>query len=182
MPKWQKLLGGALLIAVLLTVAWFLINKYILVEENTNININQITQPVDNTNNQTEIPITINKEEAALRALSLFFASRFGSYSTTSQFSNLREIDYLLTQRMRTWAQNYINTSLTPPGYYSVITKGISANIKSFTGSQAQILVGTQRQEMFSVGGEMQFRYQNLLLKFIKEGEEWKVDDAEWQK
>ncbi len=182
MSKLQKFLGGALLVAVILTAGWYFINKYVLVKDHLPSNQNvQTAEPVNNTNNQTTVPVVINQEQANLRSLGLFFASRLGSYSTTSQFSNLKEIDYLLTNKMRAWAQNYIATSLTPLGYYSVITRGLGANIESFTNNQAQMVVGTQRQEVFKVGGEMQLRYQNLLLQFIKVGEDWKVDEAKWQ-
>jgi len=126
--------------------------------------------------------IIINKEEQILKAACLNFVSRFGSYSNSVRFQNLKDLEYMYTPQMKYWVDNIINSSAVSVDYYSVTTRALSAEILYQSSSAAEVMVNTQRQEVFTIGGDSQMRYEKIRLELQKTGDTWKVDSVVWQK
>ncbi|MFH1662112.1 MAG: hypothetical protein ABIA02_03380 [Candidatus Falkowbacteria bacterium] len=122
-------------------------------------------------------------EQIDLRRISINFAERFGSYSNQSDFGNIRDSKVFMSEKMKKWADDFISSSREQKGdstiYNGMVTKAISQEVKSFTDNSGEILVSAQRKEIKD-SGENIF-YQDILIKFIQEEGEWKVDDAKWQ-
>jgi hypothetical protein len=119
--------------------------------------------------------------------LAVAFAERLGSYSNQSNYSNFEDLNIFMTSSMRDWAKTYVEKTRrdNPYGgsYYGVVTKAVSTEIVSFSDDQgrAEVIIGTQRGETLSDGGENSYQ-QNLRLTFVKESHQWLVDGAYWLK
>lgn len=125
--------------------------------------------------------------EDNLKKLASNFAERFGSYSNQNQFENFRDLEVLMSEKMKTWTENYIletkaknpNTSV----YYGLTTKAIKANLISLDekAGKAEVLVSAQRWEAKETTTNIKVFYQDIGIKFVFENKEWKVDGAFWK-
>jgi len=126
------------------------------------------------------------KEQGKIIQLATMFAPRFGSYSNQSDYENFKSLEKLMTPEMKEWTEKFIKEEKEKqkPGqvYWGVTSRVISARIDSFDlkNGKAEVSVVTQRQE--KTGNQEKLYYQTLLLKMVKQGEEWKVSFAQWQK
>lgn len=127
-------------------------------------------------------------DEDDIKKIAEFFAERFGSYSNQSNYGNIVDLKLFMTEKMQVWADNYVDelkaSNNGNAAYYGVTSIAIASKANSFnaTSGTAEVLVTTQRQES-SVGGENKDPYyQDVLISLTKEGGEWKVDSAFWQK
>jgi len=121
-----------------------------------------------------------------LKRQSSSFAERFGSFSNQSNYGNLEDLKIFMSAKMQAWSENYISRereiNIDSSIYFGVITKSISSEIKKFdeNSGTAEILVSTKKSETKGRENIANY-YQNIILKFIKEKEVWKVDEANWQ-
>lgn len=121
------------------------------------------------------------KYSFGLKQLAFSFTERLGSYSNHSGVTNLENLWSLSTSKMKASLDGIIsrtkNSTSTYEGYQ---TQALSSNIITSDSEKATILVKTQRSRTV---GDVQpaVFYQNIILKFIKMGSEWKVDEASWQ-
>ena len=122
--------------------------------------------------------------EATLLTVAKTFAERFGSYSNQGGFTNLEDLQSLMTLRMQSNLTDAQNTQRgTETGYVGVTTAAISTNITAFDSSfgQATIEVTTQRRETKGTTNNPRVYYQTIILELIQSGDGWKVDEAVWQ-
>ena len=148
-----------------------------------------VTQPTDKPKAVIEIepPTGEEAKQADLKQLSIAFAERFGSYSNQSDYGNIRDLKIFMTEDMQKWADNYISESRAEKSqtsvYEGVITKAITAEIRQFDeiSGLAEISVKTQRKQATVTTDNTSTYYQDIIIKFVREREEWKVDSAEWQ-
>ena len=132
----------------------------------------------------TPIPLPPTPQEVAqtsLKNTALRFAEIYGSYSTDAKFANLKAINGLISESMKQSVAADMAAGAPSQGFYGVTTRALLANIESETNETALVTVSTQRQELFSGQGELQLRYQDLRLTFVRQGEAWLVNKAEWQ-
>lgn len=122
-----------------------------------------------------------------LKRMAVSFAERFGSYSNHSNYNNVVDLKIFMTRGMQVWADNFVDKARSGKEnidiYYGITTKAISSDIKTFDDEvgQAEILVKTQRRESTGSMGNATTFYQNILIKFIKEGGAWKVNSVKWE-
>lgn len=118
-----------------------------------------------------------------LKRMSMVFVEIFGSYSNQSDFGNIKDSKVFMSDKMKKWADDFINDSRIKKDdaavYSGMVTKAISQEVKSFSDDSAEISVSAQRKEIKE--NKENIFYQNILVDFVKEGEEWKVDNAVWQ-
>ena len=119
--------------------------------------------------------------QTSLKNTALRFAEIYGSYSTDAKFANLKAINGLISESMKQSVAADMAAGAPSQGFYGVTTRALLANIENETNETALVTVSTQRQELFSGQGELQLRYQDLRLTFVRQGEAWLVDKAEWQ-
>lgn len=120
---------------------------------------------------------------ANLRRLAASFAERYGSFSNQGDFENLKELKVFMTDSMAREVDAYIaqaGAGGPSPEYLGMITKALSSTISMFDegGGTATVVVNTQRQE--TTGAGTRVFYQEIQLEFIRSGEVWEVDSAEW--
>ncbi|MEK7512072.1 MAG: hypothetical protein AAB575_03615 [Patescibacteria group bacterium] len=125
------------------------------------------------------------KTASSLKAVSVTFTERFGSYSNQSEYLNLTELLPLVTDKMYAW----INESYIPKlkkdyasggFYYEISTSAPVSNIITQTDTTAKIKVSTQRREQKADQAPTEF-LQDLILDIVKVNNSWLVDSAYWQ-
>lgn len=122
-----------------------------------------------------------------LKRLASAFAERFGSYSNQSDYGNISDLKIFMTQKMKSWADNYISQSrekkIDTSIYYGITTKSITSEVNKFDSDVglAEILVKTQRREATGTTNNFTVFYQDIIINFIKETGAWKVNSAFWQ-
>ncbi len=114
------------------------------------------------------------------------FAERFGSFSNQSNYSNITDLEILMTESMRSWAQNYVADLRNAPysgEYYGIITESVSVEQVAYNegAGTASMKVSTKRQE--TKGSEAGAIYSQVInINLVKQGNDWLVDRAEWVK
>lgn len=136
-------------------------------------------------------------KQADLARMASAFAERFGSFSNQSDYGNIRDLQIFMTDKMKSWSENYISEARASRGdtsiYYGIVTKSILSQAKQFDSDigQAEILVKTQRRESTGplrpsssearVSGNSAAFYQDIIINYLKEGSVWRVDAVYWQ-
>jgi len=116
-----------------------------------------------------------------LRQLAMSFAERFGSYSTDEPQENLNELAPLMTNQLKNIlaGKKQIEENGTFNGF---ATKALSTELVNLGANQAQAIVKVQRIQTLADGrGEPIVFYADLKLDFLKVGNDWLVDGANWQ-
>lgn len=131
-----------------------------------------------------EAPYQVGAVDAAKMAK--LFAERFGSFSNQSNYSNITDLEILMTESMRTWAQQYVTDLRSEPyagSYYGIITESVSVEQLAYDEGvgTARMKVSTKRQE--TKGSEAGAVYEQAInINLVKKGNDWLVDRAEWVK
>lgn len=198
MPKFAKILLIALVVLVVLGLGfagflWFFSRNKV-----PQVNINQpvVNQPIVNTSNNNQPIINVNTNlpppatdsksiaEARAKRFAMFFAEKFGTFSSQGNFENLTELYDSMTSKMRSWAQAQVKSQwrLEDP-YSGVTTRALNAQITSgkITDNQIEITVNTQKENRTSETSSST-SYEALRLVLVKSGDGWLVDAAFWQK
>lgn len=124
-------------------------------------------------------------DENALKKMAASFAERLGSFSNQSNYGNISDLKIFMTDRMRTWADDYVSGQREKENgsaaYYGITAKALSEETASYdeAGGKAEIVVKTQKREV-SGNSEPSVYYQDIKIIFIKEKGAWKVDSADW--
>lgn len=123
--------------------------------------------------------------ELETRRLAQLFIERYGSFSNQGNYENISDLYPLMTANMRRVSSSYAEEQKRahPFGavYYGVTTKARSSQIVSVKENRATIKVNTQREEASGVSGTSKIMYQTAILSLARLGDEWKVDDVDWE-
>lgn len=136
-------------------------------------------KPNGNYNVATEKPHKTNGDD--LGKISMSFAERFGSFSNQSDYGNFTDLNILMTDNMKEWADKSVEdleAKATSTAYYGIKTTALTYEVKNFddNSGKAEILVGTQRQE-----NNNSSYIQNIDLNLVKVNGDWLFDKAYWQ-
>lgn len=123
---------------------------------------------------------TPSNGELEVMSLARTFAERYGSWSTDSNFQNLRDVTPLVTDALRATFEATIAKGADTTVFKGTETKAINVTIKSLTAAAANVDVQTQRVETDEALKRV-VSYHVLSLKLIKKGQYWLVDTATWQ-
>ncbi len=118
--------------------------------------------------------------ETEVRSLARNFTERYGSWSTDSNFQNLKDLFPRVTARLKASFQRTIDSSSAPTEFKSAETRVLQIDIKSLTDSKADVLV-TAQQTTRNDKLESQDSFVKLALTMVKDGQFWYVDSAEWK-
>lgn len=126
------------------------------------------------------------KKAVSVKALATSFAERFGSFSNQGDYINFNDLLPYMTPGMAKWVQETYIPKLkmehSPDGfYYQILTLAPITQILEENEAKIKINVNTQRNEKLADAKERSF-LQDLLIIFVKSGENWLVDSAYWQK
>lgn len=121
----------------------------------------------------------IAPEERNVMRFSMQFAERYGSFSSESNYQNLIDLKPVMTVRMQQSVDAFIATQQESSEFYGVTTQAVSGVVESQTDASATVLVSTQRTETKGTSTSKSFA-QQINVKLVKSGIEWKVDQADW--
>ena len=124
----------------------------------------------------TETPAQILSRNATRFAMQ--FAERYGSYSTETNFQNLKDLLPVMTAALQTKTQTTIAAGVPTGGFVGVTTRSITAKITSESTAATAITVTTQRSE--NKAGVTRVYTQDLELKLVKVADSWQADEATW--
>lgn len=150
---------------------------------------NQLPAPDNTAGGKAVIKNKIKEDkidETALMRMAAAFVERFGSFSNQSNYGNISDLKIFMSAKMQAWADDFIAREKRKKAetavYAGVTTKALYQEVKEFDepGGRAEISVKTQRRETAGDTEAAAF-YQDIVIKFVKEKGEWKVDSAEWQ-
>lgn len=143
------------------------------------------TEPVETSPRDYDFRDKEELGENDLKKMAGSFAERFGSYSSHSSYGNIEDLRVFMSENMRQWAENYIKEQVEQESqnndYYGISTRAIVTKVREFNKDRgrATVIVETQRTE--KKGDQENVFNQSMQIKFVKEGDEWKVNRAEWQ-
>jgi len=123
------------------------------------------------------------KSEEQLQTLARVFAERFGTFSNQAGFTNLDDIQSLLTEEMQQWvaAQKTQMSKKYPldSEYYGVTTSAPIVKTDSYSQDKAVMLVTTQRTE--KKNSESKTFEQKIKVEFVNIDGNWLINGAYWQ-
>jgi hypothetical protein len=193
MTRRKRLLFLALIgAALLLLLAWILFALFSKPEP-TPVVVEPVIEVVEEVVVEEEIerePTVTEKasaEEEASRSqsadvisLSKTFVERYGSYSNEADFGNLKDVLTLMSDDFAEETQSFIDRTDAPNEYYGVNTKVITVDVENEDDATAYVIVNTQREEAIGSTQNIEVKYQEIELRYVKESGEWKVDSAQW--
>lgn len=186
----KKVIIGVLIVAMVALVAWFVVSlkpkpkpavipTSVATTTISEVVVGQISQldPTDNRAIQEEKSYPLG-----IRQLAMSFAERYGSYSNQVDFKNFADLQPMMTEKLYASIQSIISKGASTDVYSGYNTKALAINLVKMdnTAGVAEIEVQTQRQ-YYQNRDTMKVLYQTLDLKFVKNGDQWKVDYAKWQ-
>lgn len=126
---------------------------------------------------------TSTPTQVSLSSLAQTFTERYGSYSSESDFGNLKDVLDLMSVSFAAATQRTIDAGQTPNGYYGISTQVLSVTVDAMddAAGTASATVSTQREESVGSPQNQTVLYQTLVLTFVKENGTWKVDSAIWK-
>lgn len=181
---------AAVVIVVIMValVVWyqFFRDDTVVVNLNTTATTNDETVAVVNatvnaTSTVPEADPEQKSEALQLERLAKLFTERFGSYSTDAHYQNILDLRPYMTNKMQVWAEDYVNVQLArgeEATLNRIVTTVASTQKQSIANTQASMRLSTQRIES---GDNEETYYQEIVLNFVKDGEDWLVDSATWQ-
>jgi len=125
-----------------------------------------------------EVPV-ISDGELQIMTLARNFAERYGSWSTDTDFQNLRDLFPNITNTLQRRFESTIASAATPQEYKGFQTKALNVRVTSLEATTAEATVVTQRAETLSDLSQ-NIKYENLDVSMVKIGDFWYVDNATW--
>lgn len=125
-------------------------------------------------------------EEDDFKQVARSFAERFASFSSHSDYSNIEDLESLMSNKMKIWASKYVADlkakQKDSSSYYGTVGKVLVEPkiINPEQSSKIEVLVTVQRQEITSESAENIYD-QDIKISFINENSKWVVDEAYWQ-
>ncbi|KKU13020.1 MAG: hypothetical protein UX17_C0030G0020 [Parcubacteria group bacterium GW2011_GWC2_45_7] len=124
--------------------------------------------------------------QASLEAFARSFIERYGSYSNQSNYDNLEDLYPFMTKNLQQSTQDFVQSERAKmrtqtPAYFGITTRVLSSMVSLLNDDRAGLVIKTQRRESGSDPNASRLYYQDVELKLVMVGEQWKVDVAEWQ-
>lgn len=147
-----------------------------------------ITAPVQVTNVSGNIKVnqvsSLETQQKAVQQIAKVFLERFNSYSSESQYQNVRDVETLVSKSY--WSQLSAKLSpvqapknITAP-FSSTITKAYSSKLSLWSEKNAtvelQVKITDEKNNVIS------FRDQQAKVSLVNDGQNWLVDRFEWVK
>lgn len=132
-----------------------------------------------------QVPVTtqITTPFATAEATARSFTERWGSFSTESDFQNVRDLYAVMTTTMKTWADSYVRDQRkvqVPGDFFGVSTRAMKTEVTKDTGDVVKVLVTAQRVETKGSLAPRSY-YQTMEVSLVKNGSGYLVDGAWWK-
>lgn len=131
------------------------------------------TEEIEEKKQAAEDPITALKTRLTLQAR--FFIERYGTYSSDSNYNNRKAMENQMTKILFARVMEEISLESPSVGFYSLETKVINLELKEFSEEEIVFLASAQERE--TKLGQRTVAAKTIELTFLKEGDDWKVDE-----
>ncbi|MFH1098625.1 MAG: hypothetical protein V1723_01750 [Candidatus Uhrbacteria bacterium] len=150
----------------------------------TTVPAGQLPSTSIGTSEVIQSPVTEAPAIVAVRQVATTFAERYGSFSTEGRYVNVSDLAPLMTdQFQRTTMAGIAAQRPTASGEFSAVTTVVISTAVEMPGGdsalRATVRATTQRTEVTTTGTRTY--PQEIIIKLVKFGEEWRVDGADWQ-
>ncbi len=140
-----------------------------------NLASNQQNVPANGSITENKLP-SLSAEEITkneLTPIARSFIERYGSYTKENAIISLQELSESMTPKLVKQSEAVINQNKTD--FQEITTKVISYNWQKIEENNAVFEAVCQQKEIRS--GQESISYKNVVLYFVKESAQWKVDD-----
>lgn len=160
------------------------VNAEVEVMENSNSGETEVD--VKTGNEEVDVKVEEGIEEvdnADLAALAEKLAEIYGTYTNRDSYKNLKDLEGYVTPGMQTWLDSIMAKAQDPNApFFGVTVKALSAATLEDANGEAKVLVTVKKEQISSKSNNPITTFEMLLMEFVKEGEEWKLNSAYWQK
>jgi hypothetical protein len=112
--------------------------------------------------------------------IAMQFAERFGSYSSETDHTNLKDLMPQATTEFQTTLGTIMKTPVTTGGeFYGVTTRSLFGKTDNKGETGASVIVTTQREE--TKGAAKRVYNQNIRIVLRKVNTDWLIHMADWQ-
>lgn len=151
----------------------------------TNLSVTAPVQVTEIPNNIIVNPVSsLEIQQNAAEQIAKIFLERFNSYSSESQYQNVRDVQTLVSKAY--WLQLSAKlpavtaTQNTTAPFASTITKAYSSKLSSWNDTSA--IVELQVKITEEKNGIIKNRDQQAKVSLVKDGQNWLVDKFDWVK
>jgi hypothetical protein len=124
-------------------------------------------------------------EDLALKQQAEKLAEIYGTFTNKDKepYKNYKELIPYATTKMQAWLDTKVEKSQSNNSaqFYGATTKALSSAIIESSADAKKILVTVKQEEISATQATPQVSYKILLLNFVKEKEEWKLNGIYWQ-
>lgn len=124
------------------------------------------------------------EEDASLIAEAEKLTEIYGTFTNKDKepYKNLREIKKYATTKTQAFLDEQMKKQIDSGApFYGVTTKVLSSAMLESSGNAKKILVTVKKEEITSDKATPRTSYKMILINYVKEKEEWKVDGMYWQ-
>ncbi len=137
-------------------------------------------------NNATPVPSGVkvipptaeDVEKNAVKQFAKIFIERYGSYSTDSNFQNIRDVEFLVTESLWQKLSSQIGR-ISGDKFVGVTTGAVSAEVAALDGDSARVNMSVVQEE--DKDGTVTTASKNVIVYMMKVSGSWLVDKFEWQ-
>jgi Na+-transporting methylmalonyl-CoA/oxaloacetate decarboxylase gamma subunit len=175
-----------LLLAIIWLIYMWLSRQAPEVVEEPVVEVEEVTDLIQTNPTISEQQLEEERETRVTAAdvvsLSKTFVTRYGSYSNEADFANLVDVLPLMSESFAAETEAFIEDAVSPEEYYGVTTHTVTVTVEEEDDALgvATVRVSTQREEAIGSPQNVEVRYQDILLTFVKESASWRVDSATW--
>jgi len=116
-----------------------------------------------------------------LKQVAATFAERYLSYSSDQPDKNLADLKPLMTLKMQATARELIDADFqtgAAPVFIGYSAKALNSELTQNGGTSAEVKVYLQRIQYSGDNPGPKVFYQEMILQFVKIGDEWRVDSV----
>ena len=171
------IVGIILLLLILFSVYFFFWRKEKPITVYGDLQLQE--QPVAAPSKEAQQQEAEQTNNADLLTTGKIFAERYGSFSSESNYANLRDLLPLMTDDLAGRTEEIMATPPPVTEPYGMTTRVLSTTVNALSANAASLVLSTQKEET-KAGGQT-LTYPTLLLEFQKINSVWKVSSVTWQ-
>jgi vacuolar-type H+-ATPase catalytic subunit A/Vma1 len=121
-----------------------------------------------------------DEEEAGAIAVARMFAERYASFSSESDFANVKDLFPLMTLSLREREEARIRAAGSGGEYLGITSSVVTMSTITMNENEAMIEAGLQRRVTEGEARTEETRYETLRLQLLKENGSWFVTEVGW--
>lgn len=138
------------------------------------------SEPVQLPSDATVKPLSTEEQmKNAARQMAKIFTERYNTYSSDSDFSNIREVETLVTSNLWNIISKKMTAGQTGGEFIGMTTKVATAELIDWQIDRATVTISARRTE--TKGVVVSEKNQQAIVQLVKSNGNWLVDNFEWK-